>query len=174
MTYSDRSFAEWPGHGQITPQPATAPTTLAVVDVDRAGAPRYRFYLAGTSSPALEYPLLPAALPDGVTALHSGSLALVMEPIATSIERLIASDMPPGTLVMIDPNCRSDAITDQDAYQARLSRILRRTDVVGRLGGEEFGAILPGDGLTEVAVVAAPLPGPPRVSSASLNSPIGL
>jgi sugar/nucleoside kinase (ribokinase family) len=89
------------------PQLADAPTTLAVVDVDAAGAPRYRFYLAGTSSCALEYPLLSAALPDGVTALHSGSLALVMEPIATSIERLIASDVPPDTLVMIDPNCRS-------------------------------------------------------------------
>jgi diguanylate cyclase (GGDEF)-like protein len=30
---------------------------------------------------------------------------------------------------------------------------LRRTDVVGRLGGEEFGAILPGASLREVAVV---------------------
>ena len=39
-------------------QPADAPTTLAVVDLDVAGAPRYRFYLAGTSAGALEYPLL--------------------------------------------------------------------------------------------------------------------
>jgi eukaryotic-like serine/threonine-protein kinase len=34
---------------------------------------------------------------------------------------------------------------------------LRRTDVIGRLGGEEFGAILPGDSLAEVAVVAEKL-----------------
>ena len=34
---------------------------------------------------------------------------------------------------------------------------LRRTDVIGRLGGEEFGAILPGDSLGEVAVVAEKL-----------------
>jgi diguanylate cyclase (GGDEF)-like protein len=34
---------------------------------------------------------------------------------------------------------------------------LRRTDVIGRLGGEEFGAILPGDGLAEVEVVAEKL-----------------
>ncbi len=34
---------------------------------------------------------------------------------------------------------------------------LRRTDVVGRVGGEEFGAILPGDGLDEVAIVAEKL-----------------
>jgi eukaryotic-like serine/threonine-protein kinase len=34
---------------------------------------------------------------------------------------------------------------------------LRRTDVVGRLGGEEFGAILPGASLDEVTVVAEKL-----------------
>ena len=124
------------------PQLADAPTTLAVVDVDAAGAPRYRFYLAGTSSCALEYPLLSAALPDGVTALYSGSLALVMEPIATSIERLIASDVPPDAIVMIDPNCRPGAITDQHAYRARLSRILRRADVV-KLSVEDLAYLYP-------------------------------
>ncbi|HEV7664861.1 MAG TPA: sensor domain-containing diguanylate cyclase [Chloroflexota bacterium] len=40
-----------------------------------------------------------------------------------------------------------------DQFRARL----RRTDVVGRLGGEEFGAILPGDSLAEVAIVAEKL-----------------
>jgi diguanylate cyclase (GGDEF)-like protein len=34
---------------------------------------------------------------------------------------------------------------------------LRRTDVVGRIGGEEFAAILPGDGPREVAIVAEKL-----------------
>lgn len=39
----------------------------------------------------------------------------------------------------------------------QLRNRLRRTDVVGRIGGEEFGAILPGDSLVEVAVVAEKL-----------------
>jgi diguanylate cyclase (GGDEF)-like protein len=34
---------------------------------------------------------------------------------------------------------------------------LRRTDVVARIGGEEFAAILPGDGVAEVAIVAEKL-----------------
>jgi diguanylate cyclase (GGDEF)-like protein len=37
---------------------------------------------------------------------------------------------------------------------AQLRSRLRRTDIIARLGGEEFGAILPGASLTEVAVVA--------------------
>jgi fructokinase len=138
-----RASLDQDGVTLAVPQLAAAPTTLAVVDVDAAGAPRYRFYLAATSSAALEYPLLTAALPDGVTALHAGTLALVMEPIATSIERLITNDLPPGTLVMIDPNCRPEAITDQHAYRARLSRILRRADVV-KVSVEDLGYLFPG------------------------------
>lgn len=125
-------------------QPADAPTTLAVVDVDAAGAPRYRFYLAGTSAGALDHALLSAALPDPVTALHAGSLALTMEPIGTGIEFLITSDVPSGTLVMIDPNCRPDAVSDQQAYRARLSRILRRADVV-KASVEDLGYLYPGE-----------------------------
>jgi two-component system cell cycle response regulator len=37
---------------------------------------------------------------------------------------------------------------------SELQSRLRRTDVIGRLGGEEFGVILPGASLEEVAVVA--------------------
>lgn len=39
----------------------------------------------------------------------------------------------------------------------RLRKRLRSTDVIARIGGEEFAAILPGDGLQEVAVVAEKL-----------------
>ena len=77
-------------------EPTGLPTTLALVDLDPAGVPRYRFYLDGTSAPALEYPVLAAALPAGLTALHAGGLALVAEPIATSIDRLISSGPAAG------------------------------------------------------------------------------
>ena len=135
--------------------PTDAPTTLAVVDVDPAGSPRYRFYLDGTSAPALEYPALAGALPGGVTALYAGGLALVMEPIATSIDRLIASDLPPGALLMIDPNCRPEVITDRRGYLARLSRILRRADVA-KVSAEDLDYLAPG---TPAAAAAAALLG---------------
>lgn len=138
-----RASLDQDGVRLAVPHPVDAPTTLAVVDVDPGGLPRYRFYLAGTSAAALDYPALSQALPDGVTALHAGGLALVMEPIASSIERLIAAGLPAATLLMIDPNCRPDAITDRPAYLARLSRVLHRADVV-KLSVEDLDYLTPG------------------------------
>jgi fructokinase len=109
---------------------AAEPTTLAVLDIDQAGVARYRFYLDGTSAAALSRASLPAAgLPAGATALHIGSLALHMEPIATTIEQLVG-DLPDDVLLMLDPNCRPSAIHDKTAYLARLARLLPRVDIV--------------------------------------------
>ncbi len=124
------------------PELVDAPTTLAVVEVDQEGAAHYGFYLAGTASEALEFDQLAAALPDEVTALHAGSLALTMEPVAAGIERLIAGALSPGALVMIDPNCRPQAISDHRAYRARLTRILRRTDIV-KVSREDLAYLYP-------------------------------
>jgi len=135
-----RARLEQDGVAVGLPQLTDAPTTLAAVDVDPDGVPCYHFYLDGTSSAALDYPL---ALPADLTALHTGTLALVMEPAATSIERLITCDLPRQALVMIDPNCRPQAITDRQAYLARLSRILRRADVV-KVSAEDLAYLSPG------------------------------
>src|SRR5262249_24663911 len=123
----------------VVPGLTDAPTTLAVVDLDPAGSPRFRFYLDGPSAPALDYPAMAAALPGGLTALYAGGLALVMEPIATSIDRVVGSDLPPGALLMIDPNVRPEVIGDREAYLARLSRILHRAAVVKITSAEPRG-----------------------------------
>ena len=141
------------GASVLVPEPADAPTTLAVVEEEAPGKPRYRFYLTGTSASALRYEQLALSLPSGVTALHAGSLALVMEPIASSIERLILGDLPGETLVMIDPNCRPHAITDHHVYRARLHRILRRTNIV-KASTEDLAYLWPDT--------------PPRAAAASL------
>jgi fructokinase len=124
------------------PDLSQAPTTLAAVHLDPAGVASYRFYWAGTSNADLTYPVLSAALPTGVTAVHAGSVALQIEPFASAIEQLIA-DLPPTTLVMIDPNCRPGAIADDAGYRARLSRILRRADVV-KVSEEDLAYLAPG------------------------------
>ena len=78
-----------------------------------------------------------------MAALHAGGLSLAAEPIATSIDRLIAADLPPGTLLMIDPNCRPEAVADRQTYLARLSRLLRRADVV-KVSVEDLDYLAPG------------------------------
>jgi fructokinase len=125
------------------PTLAGRPTTLAVADLEPGGSVSYGFYLAGTAAAALEYPVLAAALPARVSALHVGTLSLVMEPIASAIERLIAADLPLDVLVMVDPNCRPGAIADRDAYLDRFERILHRADVV-KASAEDLAYLCPG------------------------------
>ena len=119
---------------------AGTPTTLAVVDVDPAGVPAYRFYMAGTSAAALEPGQ--AVLPACTTALHVGSLGLVMEPIGSALEQLVAT-APADITVMLDPNCRPGAIASRPAYLDRLMRILRRADVV-KTSTEDLAYLFPG------------------------------
>lgn len=118
-------------------------STLAVADLGLDGTVRYGFYLTGTASAALDYAALAAALPPGVTAVHVGTLGLVMEPIASAIERLIIDGLPPDALVMVDPNCRPGAIGDRDAYLDRFERILHRADVV-KVSVEDLAYLCPG------------------------------
>jgi fructokinase len=146
-----RATLQRDGVTQGIPQLADEPTTLAAADVDPTGAARYRFYLAGTAAAALDYPMLSGAVPADLSVLHAGTLALVMEPIATSIERLITTDLPPDALVMVDPNCRPQVITDPEGYRARLDRIVRRTDVV-KVSVEDLAYLFPGTPVPAAAV----------------------
>lgn len=133
------------------PALSSDPTTLAMVDLDDAGTPRFRFYLTGTSVPGLAS----IALPDGVTAVHAGSLALLVEPVASAIEALVLRDLAADVLVMIDPNCRPAAVGDRDAYRERMFRILRRADIV-KVSAEDLAYLFPGLSLAEgVASIAA-------------------
>jgi fructokinase len=124
------------------PAPAAAPTTLAVADIGPGGAARYAFHLAGTAAADLDYPTLSAALPHAVTAVHVGTLALVMDPIACSVLRLMA-DVPPDALVMVDPNCRPAAIGDRDAYLDRFEGMMHRADAV-KVSVEDLDYLCPG------------------------------
>jgi fructokinase len=127
------------------------PTSLALVDLDDAGSPRFRFYLTGTSVPGLAA----IALPADVTAVHAGSLALVVEPIASAIELLLTRDLPPDMLVMIDPNCRPAAVADRAGYRERMFRILRRADIV-KVSSEDLAYLFPGLPLREALAALPP------------------
>src|SRR3954449_4733453 len=106
------------------------PTTLAVADVDAEGVARYHFYLDGTAAIGLTAQAALAALPDGVAALHVGTLGLTVEPVAAAVEAVVER-LAGRALVMVDPNIRPSAIEDDpETYRARLARVLARTHVV--------------------------------------------
>lgn len=131
------------------PEPSGKPTTLAVATLDEAGAASYSFYLDGTAAGDLAYDVLKKALPAGATAVHVGTLGLVMEPSGAAIERLVLTDVPAATLVLLDPNCRPGAIADAAAYRERMSAIARRADIV-KASTEDLAYLYP-----DIAVEAA-------------------
>lgn len=124
-----------------------APTTLALAELDDAGVASYRFYADGTAATGLLPGDLPATLPADVATVHVGSLGLALEPIASTLERLVGS-LPQDVLVMADPNCRPAAIANADAYRARMARILARADLV-KVSVDDLVFLVPGTTTSE-------------------------
>jgi fructokinase len=143
------------GVGLAVPEPSARPSTLAVAAVDPAGVADYAFYLDGTAGADLTYEVLKKALPPALTALHIGTLGLVMEPVGTSIERLVQADVPGAALVLLDPNCRPAAVSDPQAYRERVSALARRADIV-KASTEDLAYLYPGTPVAEAAAALNP------------------
>jgi fructokinase len=118
------------------------PTTLAVAELDGSGAASYRFYTAGTSASGLVPADLADGLPAGTVALHVGTLGLVLEPMASTLEALVRQ-LPDHVLVLVDPNCRPAVTTDPSAYRTRIAQVLKRADVV-KVSGDDLEFLSPG------------------------------
>ena len=127
----------------------TEPTTLALAELDADGQARYRFYLDRTSVPGLVPADLAHAIAMRPVAVHVGTLGLVAEPIATTIEAFVAG-LAPDVVLMLDPNCRPSAIADAGSYRSRIERIRRRADVV-KLSLEDLAYLRPGVPTEEAA-----------------------
>lgn len=127
-------------------QSVDRPTTLAVAELDAVGAATYRFYVEGTSAVAL----VPAELPAMTRAVVAGGPGLAVEPMAAAVERIVL-DAGDDVLVIVDLNCRPDAVGDPGRYLARLGRVLARADVI-KASIDDLCYI---DGTTAPAAVAA-------------------
>ncbi len=115
------------------------PTTLALAELDEGGAATYRFYSAGTSGAELHPG--DVVIGDDVTVLSVGTLGLVLEPIASTIEGLV-SGVGEEVLVFLDPNARPGNIPDDALYRARLAHVLTRADVV-KVSGDDLDYLDP-------------------------------
>jgi fructokinase len=120
----------------------TDPTTLALASLDAIGAASWSFYSTGTAAAGLEPQDALAALPPRVAALHVGTLGLVLEPLATALEAVVER-LAAETMIVVDPNCRPQVISDPEAFRARLERVLRRSDLV-KVSEEDLAWLDPG------------------------------
>jgi fructokinase len=105
------------------------PTTLAFAQVNGDGLADYRFYFEATSAPNLTHAMLPARLDENVTALHVGTLGLMLEPMASTLFDLVESESA-RLPVMLDPNVRPALLRDPAAYRARLKTLMAQSTIV--------------------------------------------
>jgi fructokinase len=104
------------------------PTTIAVANIGTDGLAVYDFVIQGTSAPNLTLDMIPAELPVEVTAVHLGTLGLVLEPMASSLTALVRREQG-RRLVMLDPNIRSVLATDPQ-YRLRLDSLISESTIV--------------------------------------------
>jgi fructokinase len=124
------------------PQPTSAPTTLAMAQLDEYGSAVYRFYWEGTSTVSLVPGDLPSGLLDGARVFALGALGVVYEPIRSTLLELVA-DAPPELLVLLDPNCRPLAIDDLEHHRDTIETLLARADIV-KVSVEDVALLAPG------------------------------
>lgn len=129
-------------------EPTSAPSSLAVAELSEAGAASYRFYLEGTSLPMLSAKEAWAGMPATFTALHVGTLGLVVEPTASVLETLV-EDSADDHLIMLDPNCRPYAVSDFESFRARILRLLDNTDLL-KVSDDDIDFLFPNGGFEQV------------------------
>jgi fructokinase len=66
----------------------------------------------------------------------------VLEPLATALETVVER-LAPETMIVVDPNCRPQVISDPEAFRVRLERVLRRSDLV-KVSEEDLAWLDPG------------------------------
>jgi fructokinase len=127
----------------------TLPSTLALADIRPSGGVRYGFWADGTASASLRPDAALAAIPGDVELLHVGTLGLVFEPLAAALEAVTAR-LAPRAVVVVDPNVRPAAITDEQAYRDRLDRVLALATVV-KVSDEDLAWLCPGQAPEDAA-----------------------
>ena len=105
-------------------------TTLAFVSAESANAEvEYAFYCQDTADRSLKETDLPSSLPENVRLLQFGSVSLVLEPTASTMEQLMFRESS-KRLVALDPNICSELIPERDTYCRRFESWLDHVDLL--------------------------------------------
>ncbi len=82
-------------------------------------------------------------LPEKITALHFGSISLVMEPGATALESLMRREHG-SRIISLDPNIRPDLIPDRETYRSRFEGWVPSVDIL-KLSRVDYDWIYPSE-----------------------------
>ncbi|MFN3987433.1 MAG: carbohydrate kinase family protein [Rhodocyclaceae bacterium] len=115
-----------------------APTTLGLVAVSANGIPSYAFYGNGAADRLLTAAQLPA-LPEAVRALHIGSYATVVEPVASALEALVRRERG-QRLIAYDPNVRLNVMPDAARWRERVDTLAALSHVI-KISDEDAGLL---------------------------------
>ena len=125
------------------------PTTLSLAELGADGSASYRFYTAETSAAAVYPGPLAGVMRDGVRAVATGSIGLVMEPIGSTLEAF-ALNVPTDCILLLDPNARPSMTPEPEAWRSRMARIMARADIV-KASTEDLEYLRPDESLDMAA-----------------------
>ena len=120
-------------------------TTLAAVHLSD-GQASYSFHAMGTADRGL-LPEHLRVLPPGA-ALHMGSIALVLEPVASTLDGLLRREAG-QRVISLDPNIRPRLILDREAYLRRFESWVGLVDVL-KVSEEDLAWLYPDRSSDEV------------------------
>jgi fructokinase len=114
------------------------PTSSAIATLDDRGRASYEFDITWDVQ-------LPAALPNDVVALHTGSLATVLAPGRDAVSELIRREHARGQVtISLDLNARPSLVDDREELVQRLDRLIPLAHVV-KMSEEDLDYLWPGD-----------------------------
>lgn len=125
-----------------------APTTLSLIGVDGRGVPSYSFYGAGCADRLLPLEALDS-LPATTQAIHFGSYAMVVEPVAASQRALVEREHRQRVLAY-DPNVRLNVEPDLNRWRDTLDWMAQRIHLL-KVSDEDLGLLYPGVPHAELA-----------------------
>ncbi len=124
---------------------ATEPSSLAVATVDDAGVAAYDFWTEGTADWQWTAAELAGVVDDGTVALHTGSIALELEPGASRVLELLRQVRRAGRVtVSYDPNVRMARRGGVAEGRRAVERVVALAHLV-KVSSEDLEWLYPGE-----------------------------
>lgn len=143
------AFLEQEGVDTSLIVPTSNNSTLAMVELDKAGVASYAFYTGGTADRSLTLAELPAQLPAAIRAIHIGSYTTATEPTASSLVALVKRERE-RRFISYDPNIRPSIEPDLDIWRGRIASLAGTAHLL-KLSSEDAELLYPKQPLEHLA-----------------------